>query len=272
MNGGGTEAGRFGARVSGAAGWGGASRVPGAWRFRGAWAALLVSIVLGVGVDLGSKSWAFSSLADAPVRVERSDALAKIRAGVPLNHVEPIGALREAGAPRAVWEPILPRHEPTVVVPSVLEFKLVLNAGAVFGSGQGKRWLFVGFTFVALGFCGYLFAVWSGPRDRLAHASIGLVVAGGVGNLYDRLVFGCVRDFLHPLAGVEWPFGWRVFGGREVWPYVSNVADALLLIGIGVLLVKLWRTGDGGDNGRADEETRVEAGVEKGTAGANDGA
>ena len=246
--------------------------VDGAWRSRAAWLVLVAAVVLGVGLDLASKSWAFSSLADSPVVVERSDALAKIRAGVPLNHPEPIAELREAGAPRALWEPILPRHEPAVVVPYVLEFKLVLNAGAVFGSGQGKRWLFVGFTFVALVFCGYLFAAWSGSRDWLAHASIGLVVAGGLGNLYDRLVFGCVRDFLHPLPGVRWPFGWEVLGGREVWPYVSNVADALLLIGIGVLLVKLWRTGDAGGGGRADEEASEQAGVEKPSGGANDGA
>ncbi|MBO6514574.1 MAG: hypothetical protein JJ974_11475, partial [Phycisphaerales bacterium] len=58
-----------------------------------------------------------------------------------------------------------------------------------------------------------------------------------------RLVFACVRDFIHPLPGMKLPFGltWPNGGSDEVWPYVSNVADLYLLIGIGLLLVYTWR-------------------------------
>lgn len=216
---------------------------PRAWRSRRAWAVLIVTAVAALAADLATKHLAFAHLADDPVVIQRDQIVAKMRAGLPLNHPEPITELREQGAPPELWQPVVPRHPPTIVVPHVLEFKLVLNAGAVFGSGQGRRWLFVGFTVIAMGFCAYLFAAWSRPRDHLAHASIALVAGGGLGNLYDRLVFGCVRDFLHPLPGVNWPFGWQILGRRDIWPYVSNVADAFLLIGIAVLLIKLWRTG-----------------------------
>ena len=69
-----------------------------------------------------------------------------------------------------------------------------------------------------------------------------LIIAGGIGNLYDRIRFACVRDFIHPLPHVKLPFGltWPS-GDPHLWPYVSNVADALLLIGIGLLLFRLWR-------------------------------
>jgi signal peptidase II len=88
----------------------------------------------------------------------------------------------------------------------------------------------------------WMFAKWTRSRDTLAHASIGLLLGGGLGNLYDRLALGCVRDFLHPLPGLRWPGGWKPFGGDgQIWPYVSNVADLLLLIGIGLLLIFLWR-------------------------------
>ena len=124
----------------------------------------------------------------------------------------------------------------------MLDFQLVLNAGAVFGAGQGKRWFFVLFTLGALGFAAVLFARWTHRRDRVAHAAIGMIIAGGLGNLYDRVVFACVRDFLHPLPGWRLPFGlsWPS-GDRALWPYVSNIADAILLVGIGVLMVRMLR-------------------------------
>jgi signal peptidase II len=203
---------------------------------------LLITVAVALAIDLGSKYWAFNTLGPTPVEIDKSVVQAKMDAGVPLNHIEPIDQLSLVGAPPEVWRPILPRHDPTVIVPYGLEFKLILNAGAVFGSGHGKRWLFVAFTGVAVLFCLYLFAHWTKRGEWLTHTAIALVLAGGLGNLYDRLVYACVRDFLHPLPNVRWPFGWEVFGNREVWPYVSNVADAFLLVGIGVIMIKLWRT------------------------------
>jgi signal peptidase II len=124
----------------------------------------------------------------------------------------------------------------------VLDLTLVLNPGAVFGIGAGKRVFFVAFTLGAVLFSIWMFGAWTTPRDRIAHIAIGLILGGGLGNLYDRLVYACVRDFLHPLPNATLPFGWQwPWGGREVWPYVSNIADLWLLIGIGALLVILLK-------------------------------
>lgn len=198
-----------------------------------AWSVLLITIIIGLAADLGSKYLAFARIADAPVQLDRQQILEWQAAGRDLNDPRPPDA-------------ILPLHDPVEVIPSVLEFKLILNAGAVFGSGQGKRWFFIGFTVVALGFALLLFARWCREREYLTHAAIGLVICGGLGNLYDRVLYASVRDFLHPLPGVKWPFGWELLGRRDVWPYVSNVADAFLLIGIAVLMIKLLRE-DGGE-------------------------
>ena len=190
------------------------------------WWVFLVTVLLGLVADLGSKELAFRFIADAPFRPMREQVL----------HL-----LREAPGEIMV---LVPHHKPVTVIPNVLDFQLVLNAGAVFGAGQGKRWFFIGFTLVALGFAVVLMTRWTERRDHLAHAAVGMIVSGGIGNLYDRLVYGCVRDFIHPLPGVKLPFGitWP-HGSNEVWPYISNVADAILLIGIAVLMIKLWRTG-----------------------------
>lgn len=50
------------------------------------------------------------------------------------------------------------------------------------------------------------------------------IAAGGVSNLYDRAVFGCVRDF----ALIQW------------FP-AFNFADVFLAIGAGLLLFSLLR-------------------------------
>jgi signal peptidase II len=193
---------------------------------------LVVVTLLGLASDLASKWGAFRWVAGAPVAVHRDEVVELSARG------EHLGSL-------------IPPHDPVTIVPSVLDLTLVLNRGAVFGIGAGKRWFFVAFTVMAIGFGLWMFGSWTRAGDRAAHIAIGLLLAGGLGNLYDRLVFACVRDFLHPLPGVQLPFGWRMpfDGGREVWPYVSNIADLWLLVGIGVLMVQLWRSGHTGSPG-----------------------
>lgn len=206
-----------------------------AWRSPSAWAWMLSVCVLAIVIDLGSKHLAFGRVADVPVEVTREQVLAVIR---------------EKDA-RAISPELVPQHDPVVVVPEVLHFTLVLNPGAVFGIGPGQRMFFVGFTVLALGFGLLMFARWTGPRDHFAHAAIGLLIGGGLGNLYDRLQYACVRDFLHPLPGWRWPFGLSLLGGREVWPYVSNLADLFLLVGIAMLLAHLWKRDRAEDRARA---------------------
>lgn len=198
-----------------------AARVgPGAITSPRAWLVLLAVVIVGLATDLGSKAVAFRNIADGPVQISRERVLEERAAGRNLNR-------------------LIPHHNPVTVIPNVLEFSLVLNPGAVFGMGAGMRWFFVIFTVGALSLALWMFANWTRPRDRAAHIAIGLLIAGGLGNLYDRIVYACVRDFIHPLPNVRWPFGSR----REIWPYVSNAADLFLLIGIGILMWFLWRTG-----------------------------
>ncbi|GAB4543749.1 MAG: hypothetical protein Tsb0013_00160 [Phycisphaerales bacterium] len=182
------------------------------------WLLFLTLTALLTAADLVTKHLAFERISDHPVVVNKQDAIELMRS-----------------QPQAL-NALIPPHDPYVVAPHLLEFKLVLNPGAVFGTGPGNRWFFVGFTIVALIVAVVMFARATGARQWLTHTGIALIVSGGLGNLYDRLVFACVRDFIHPLPGVTWPGS-----TREVWPYVSNVADAFLLIGIAIVMAKLWR-------------------------------
>ncbi len=185
-----------------------------------AWVWLLGTVVFGVATDLLSKSLAFAKVADTPVIINRSEVLTEQNLGN-----------------------LIPYHDSVTAIPRILDFTLVLNPGAVFGIGAGQRWFFVIFTLIAMVVAFVLFAKWTKPRDWIAHAGFGLIIAGGLGNLYDRILFGCVRDFIHPLPGVKLPFGitWPNGGSDEIWPYVSNIADLYLLIGIALLLIYTWK-------------------------------
>jgi len=118
------------------------------------------------------------------------------------------------------------------VVPNFLFFKNMMNKGAVFGLGSGKRWLFVVASAVAIVFILQLFAQ-SRSRQRILHVLLALTLGGAMGNLYDRLAYGHVRDFIYMYIGV---------GGFELWPFVFNVADVALVIGVFGLLLG-WLTG-----------------------------
>jgi signal peptidase II len=193
------------------------------WRDPRAWTVLLVVLGLSLAADLVTKSLAFRYVAESPVEITHEKVMAE-----------------SAHDPRGIGS-LIDAHRPRKVVPGLLELTLVLNPGAVFGIGPGQRWFFVVFTGLALGFGVWMFGAWTRRRETISHVAIGMLLGGGLGNLYDRLALGCVRDFLHPLPGLKYPFGWKPLGSAEVWPYVSNVADLLLLIGIALLVIAMWK-------------------------------
>ena len=145
-------------------------------------------------------------------------------------------------------------HEGVMLVPKVLSLQLTLNEGAVFGLGEGGRWIFIAFSLVAAGVICVIFARSAAGRIVL-HLSLAAVLAGALGNLYDRLRFGVVRDMLHLFPDVHLPFGWRwPNGSSEVYPWIFNIADVCLVIGLLLLLVLLYREDGGGRQG--DKVTR----------------
>lgn len=114
--------------------------------------------------------------------------------------------------------------EPYRFIPGWLEFEAVINHGAVFGLGQGGRVIFVVVSFAAIIVLNYLFAV-SGKR-WVYQLLLGMLLAGVLGNLYDRIEFGYVRDMIHALPR------WRNF-----FPWVFNVADSFLCIGVSLMVI-----------------------------------
>ncbi|HVS34714.1 MAG TPA: signal peptidase II [Gemmataceae bacterium] len=104
-----------------------------------------------------------------------------------------------------------------------------LNRGALFGLGQEEGFANNAFAFVSL-LAAVAIVYWSfrrsAARDLWVCVALGLILAGTLGNLYDRVVFHGVRDFLH------WNFLFN-------WP-VFNIADSCLVCGAGLLLLQAF--------------------------------
>lgn len=173
----------------------------------------LVIVTATLGADLASKHWAFEHVAGTPVRLTRQ------------NSDDPA---------------IIPYHEPSMVIPGLLSLKLTANTGALFGLGRGSQMIFIIVSVLAVGIIGRVFW-YSRPGAWVYHLSLGLILAGALGNLYDRIRFNAVRDLLLLFPEVMLPFGWRWPGGpREIYPWVFNIADAALVVGVVLMLTVSW--------------------------------
>jgi len=132
------------------------------------------------------------------------------------------------------------------LIPEWLRLVAGRNPGIVFGFNFGEslgigpvagRALTVLLTLATSALIFYVFAV-SRPRQKWLHAWCGLILAGAFGNLYDRLVYGHVRDLIQITAHAT------VAGYTLQWPYVFNVADVYLVVGVAaVALVYLFDHG-----------------------------
>ena len=104
-----------------------------------------------------------------------------------------------------------------------------VNRGALFGIGNaddesgGMNTFFAVISVLAALFIIFWSARPAVANDRFLCLALGLILGGTLGNLYDRIVFGGVRDFL------------RCYYDTHVWPDF-NIADCCLVCGAGVLL------------------------------------
>lgn len=107
-----------------------------------------------------------------------------------------------------------------------------VNKGALWGIGRGSGQPGTDFNAIfgvvslvaALALIVWVSLPWA-ARDRLLCVALGLILGGTLGNFYDRIVFGGVRDFLHWIY-FEFP--------------VFNIADCCLVCGAFLLLVQAF--------------------------------
>jgi signal peptidase II len=117
--------------------------------------------------------------------------------------------------------------------PDVFGFEFSLNQGALFGIGQGMTPVFAGLSIAAAAaILWWLFRV-GAARDLLLTTALGCVMAGILGNLYDRLGLPGLAYNGRPVYAVrDWIL---VMIGNWPWP-TFNIADSLLVCGAGLLI------------------------------------
>ncbi|MBN9518727.1 signal peptidase II [bacterium] len=102
-----------------------------------------------------------------------------------------------------------------------------VNHGALFGMGGGAKGMANAFFATVSLVAATAILTWglrgAPSRERWLSAALGLILGGTLGNFYDRLVFGGVRDFMY-FYYIEWP--------------VFNFADCCLVVGAALLLLQ----------------------------------
>jgi signal peptidase II len=120
-----------------------------------------------------------------------------------------------------------------VIIPHVFRLTHVLNTGAAFSLFEGStspatvRNLLIAFSVIAV--IVVLALLWKYARQfSLVSFSLALILGGAIGNLYDRVRFSHVVDFLEVhIVHYHWPD--------------FNIADSAICIGAILLLIEMLR-------------------------------
>lgn len=134
---------------------------------------------------------------------------------------------------KGIIQSTMKEGETLVLIPNFLEFYFTYNKAAAFsfdfGLGQvigqdGVMTFFIITTFISIGLFGFIMYKLKN-RSLWARVCFALIIGGAIGNLYDRMAFSMVRDFIRIVYfGLEIPYLGTSFA-------VFNIADACLVIG-----------------------------------------
>ncbi len=113
------------------------------------------------------------------------------------------------------------------VVPGLLDFCYIRNAGAAWGVLSGWQPFLIAFSLVALALIVVRRHALLGDLP-LRWLVLGLLLGGICGNLIDRVWLGSVVDFID------------FYYGRHHFP-AFNVADSAICVGVGLFILLQWR-------------------------------
>ena len=123
-----------------------------------------------------------------------------------------------------VLDATLEYEKQVTVIPFLFNFLLKYNNGAAWGLLAGKQVFLIVLSIVFMAI--FIFYYIKEPnKSWLLNITFGFLFAGCLGNLYDRLVFGYVRDF------IQFDF-WQSFP-------IFNFADVALCIGVVLFIIYL---------------------------------
>lgn len=151
--------------------------------------------------------------------------------------------------------PFLEAHDGFwVLIDKVLTLRAAYNEGAGFSMLAGKQGALIAITVVAmvaiLGFTVYihLHGTTRKRSGRFLAMIMAMILAGGIGNLVDRIAFGKVRDF------IEYTFVETLFHKSFA---ICNIADVWITVGMILLVIYVifcWKGVKGEDKPKEPDD------------------
>lgn len=114
-----------------------------------------------------------------------------------------------------------------VIIPDILTFIYAENMGASFGMLSDYPWIIMVVSSVTA-FAMLIFMIVKRNIDKFLRLVLILILSGAIGNIYDRLAYGYVRDFIH------YTFLKTYFNMNFA---IGNVADIFLTVGAILLVI-----------------------------------
>lgn len=167
-----------------------------------------------------------------------------------MRHILVFGVLALVSAGLDFWSKervfgFLSANEESIVVEHILRFKTTTNKGIIFGAFQDSGPLFLVISILAAPVILGIFLSVRRPRWIMT-VSLALILGGTLGNMYDRVVFDHVRDFIEAYDWIQFP--------------IFNLADSFICVGVFLLSVEMLFFDD------AKKKVASIAGPEEGTS------
>ena len=141
-------------------------------------------------------------------------------------------------ASKVYFDSALQMYQQVVIIPDYFSWTLAYNTGAAFSfladSAGWQRWLFALIAVVVSA----VLVVWLkrlGRDDTWLSIALALILGGALGNLYDRIAYGHVIDFIL----VHWQNRWY-------FP-AFNFADSAICVGAVMLALDMFKSKKSGE-------------------------
>lgn len=129
--------------------------------------------------------------------------------------------------------------EKVSIIPKVFYLTYVKNTGAAWSIFQNKTIFIIIFTTIVIAFLIYYLIRQN--LNSIEMIGYGMVLGGAVGNLFDRIFYGYVIDFIDIyIFGYDYP--------------VFNIADIAIVVGVIVLLIGMLRSEKNETNSKASDK------------------
>lgn len=117
------------------------------------------------------------------------------------------------------------------VVPNFFKLEYLENRGAAFGILQNRQWFLIVFTSLILVFVAYFLIRYRKQNHKIINISLSMIIAGALGNLFDRILYKYVIDFI-------------CVHYKDIYYFPTfNVADMFVVIGTFLLAIYIIKDG-----------------------------